>query len=68
MRKIVSVGIVIIFVAIFSNCNNSQKPEITPVKTTKLHYQCPMKCTEEIFEKPEVCPVCKTKLIKITKS
>ncbi len=32
------------------------------------HYQCPMKCTEEIFTKPGKCPVCEMDLEKISNS
>ncbi|MCK6648100.1 MAG: hypothetical protein L6Q66_00445 [Bacteroidia bacterium] len=31
-------------------------------------YQCPMKCTEEIFAKPGSCPVCGMDLEKISNS
>jgi len=34
----------------------------------KDQYQCPMKCTEEKFDKPGKCPVCEMELEKITNS
>jgi hypothetical protein len=31
-------------------------------------YRCPMKCTEEIFDKPGKCPNCGMELILLTES
>ena len=50
-------------------CGSAEKKTDTnPVQTTKQEYQCPMKCTEEIFNKPGVCPECGMELEKISKS
>jgi P-type Cu+ transporter len=40
--------------------NGGKQPE--PVKE---QYQCPMKCTEEKFDKPGNCPVCGMELEKV---
>lgn len=49
--------------------NNAHKSEIVaPAETIKEQYQCPMKCTEEVSDKPGKCPVCEMELEKITKS
>ena len=53
---------------IISSCGNDQKSEISQPEKTKEQYQCPMKCTEELFDKPGKCPVCEMELEKITKS
>lgn len=47
---------------------NDKKTEENPALQTKEQYQCPMKCTEEIFDKPGNCPVCGMELEKITNS
>lgn len=52
----------------FVSCGGEEKKLDTPVEITKEQYQCPMKCTEEIFDKPGTCPVCGMDLEKITKS
>jgi hypothetical protein len=43
----------------------TQENQEQPVKE---QYQCPMKCTEEKFDKPGNCPVCGMELEKITNS
>jgi hypothetical protein len=50
-------------------CNGGDKPSGNPpVQQVKQQYQCPMKCTEEKFDKPGKCPVCEMELEKITNS
>ena len=52
-----------------SSCGNKeQKSSETSPETEKQHYQCPMKCTEEVFDKPGKCPVCEMELEKISNS
>ena len=53
---------------LFYGCSGTDKKnENDPVQTVKEQYQCPMKCTEELFDKPGKCPVCEMELEKITK-
>lgn len=54
-------------VAIVSCGSEEKKPE-TPTEVATEHYQCPMKCTEEVLDKPGQCSVCGMELEKITKS
>ena len=60
---------VLFFSLTFTSCSgDSKKAESAPTEQVKEQYQCPMKCTEELFNKPGKCPVCEMDLIKITKS
>lgn len=53
----------------FTSCGgNEKKAESAPAQQTKEQYQCPMKCTEEISDKPGKCSVCEMDLEKITNS
>lgn len=64
----------ILFVALaFSSiaivsCGSEEKKQETPAEVATEHYQCPMKCTEEVLDKPGQCSVCGMELEKITKS
>lgn len=66
--------ILLIFVATallstnFTACGSGEKKTEAPLETAKEQYQCPMKCTEEILDKPGTCTVCGMELEKITKS
>lgn len=58
-----------VITTIISACGSDHpKSDATPAETAKEQYQCPMKCTEEVFEKPGKCPVCEMDLEKISKS
>ena len=48
-------------------CGGGEKKKENPTEVTKEEYQCPMKCTEEVFDKPDTCKVCGMQLEKITK-
>ena len=48
-------------------CGGEEKKQETPAEVAKEEYQCPMKCTEEVFTKPDTCKVCGMQLEKITK-
>lgn len=52
----------------FAACSGSEKKTETPTEVAAEQYQCPMKCTEEVFDKPGTCSVCGMELEKITKS
>lgn len=49
-------------------CSGEKKAEEKILKETKEQYRCPMKCTEEVFNKPGNCPVCGMELEKISDS
>ncbi len=49
-------------------CGGEEKKQVVPAEVAKEQYQCPMKCTEEIYDKPGQCSVCGMELEKITKS
>lgn len=54
---------------VIPSCNGKDKtPENKQVEKVQEQYQCPMKCTEEKFDKPGKCPVCGMELEKITNS
>jgi Heavy metal binding domain len=57
--------LIIMFLTLFSNCDQPKKMENVPVKLAKSKYQCPMRCSDEVFEQNGNCPVCGTKLEKI---
>jgi hypothetical protein len=63
---ILSAFILTVFVT--PGCNGSDKSSEKPVEQVKEQYQCPMKCTEEKFDKPGKCPVCEMELEKVTNS
>ncbi len=50
------------------SCGSEEKKQETPAEVATEHYQCTMKCTEEILDKPGQCSVCGMELEKITKS
>ena len=58
----------ILSTSVFVSCGSGEKKQEVPIETAKEQYQCPMKCTEEIFDKPGSCPVCGMELEKIIKS
>jgi hypothetical protein len=68
-KSILAMSFVILTTMIvISSCGNNQKSAVPAAETTKEQYQCPMKCTEELFDKPGKCPVCEMELVKVTKS
>ncbi|MGZ4053579.1 MAG: heavy metal-binding domain-containing protein [Bacteroidia bacterium] len=61
--------IVVVCSAFFVGCHgDTKKIEATPAEPVKEQYQCPMKCTEQLYDKPGKCPVCDMELVKVTKS
>ncbi|MGQ0829394.1 MAG: heavy metal-binding domain-containing protein [Bacteroidota bacterium] len=65
---IISFFISVITTFISACGDDHPKSDAAPVETTKEQYQCPMKCTEEVFDKPGKCPVCEMDLEKVSKS
>ena len=70
MKKITLMLLVtIVFgAATIVSCGSEEKKQETPAEVTTEHYQCPMKCTEEVLTAPGQCSVCGMELEKITKS
>lgn len=56
----------ILTLIIVPGCNGSDKSSEAPAQQqVKEQYQCPMKCTEEKFDKAGKCPVCGMELEKV---
>jgi hypothetical protein len=66
MTRFTLVALIAIFsVSIFPSCGNEKKQEAPAAKGEHNQYQCPMKCTEEMFDKPGTCPSCGMELKKV---
>lgn len=50
----------------FSGCQVVEKDKKTPEEKVIKQYKCPMKCTEQVFDKPGKCPNCGMELILVT--
>ncbi len=61
-------SLLIITTLSLASCGSAEKKQETPAENAKEQYQCPMKCTEELFDKPGNCSVCGMEIEKITKS
>jgi hypothetical protein len=48
-----------------SGCSQNDAKTTKPAEELKEQYICPMKCTEEKFDKPGNCPVCGMELEKV---
>ena len=71
MKKTISIicASVLLLSVFLTRCKGeSKQPEASPTGVVKEQYQCPMKCTEQLFDKPGKCPECEMELIKVTKS
>ena len=68
MKKInLTIGILLFSTILFSSCGSDKKtPEHIPSKIVNEQFECPMNCTEEIFEKPRKCPVCEMDLVQLS--
>ena len=64
----VSIVILMIGATVLGACGGSEKKPPTPAEVTRDQYQCPMKCSDQLFDKPGKCPVCDMDLEKVTKS
>lgn len=64
---ILIVGLVFSSATIIS-CGTEEKKQEAPAEVATEHYECPMKCTEEILDKPGQCTVCGMELEKVAKS
>lgn len=70
MKKRVLILSALIFGAsVLISCGEgSKKAEAPAAERVKDQYQCPMKCNEQLFDKPGKCPVCDMELEKVIKS
>jgi len=70
MKKYTKVFLVLGGLCLFSllACGGTEKKTEAPADMANEKYQCPMKCTEEIFDKAGNCSLCGMELEKITKS
>jgi len=70
MKKPVLILGAFVFLAIgFASCSGKDKKTGNQeIQAEKVQYQCPMKCTEEKFDKPGKCPVCGMELEKVANS
>jgi PBP1b-binding outer membrane lipoprotein LpoB len=67
MKKLSLILSALLVTVLFMNgCSETAKhTENPPSQQVKEEYVCPMKCTEEKFEKPGKCPVCGMELEKV---
>ncbi|MCW3084934.1 MAG: hypothetical protein JWP12_2300 [Bacteroidetes bacterium] len=70
MKKTGLILIVCLYTGLaFTSCTGSnKKTDNKETQEVKSQYQCPMKCTEEKFDKPGKCPVCGMELEKVANS
>lgn len=61
------VTIAILSITVLAGCGSSEKKQEAPVEMIKEQYQCPMKCSGEVFDKPGSCNVCRMDLEKVAK-
>lgn len=66
-RTLILLAIGFLGTATIVACGDGENKQETPTEVATEQYQCPMKCTEEIFDKPDTCKVCGMDLEKITK-
>ena len=52
----------------FSACSSRQTKDQPEKVISTEQFQCPMKCSDEVFTKPGTCPVCGMELEKIANS
>lgn len=65
-KHVLILGAFILTLIVVQGCSgNDKSSEQVPVEQVKEEYQCPMKCTEEKFDKPGKCPVCGMDLEKV---
>jgi nitrous oxide reductase accessory protein NosL len=69
-KQILSITILLLLSSAFmAGCSgNGKKAETAPAEVVKDQYKCPMKCSEQLFDKPGKCPECGMTLEKVTKS
>jgi len=68
MKKIVLSTLVALVFTTVSSCSGKKTETQNEQNQSVEQYQCPMKCTEEIFDKAGKCPVCEMDLEKISNS
>jgi hypothetical protein len=69
MRNCLGAAVTIMLsITLLEGCGSAEQKPPVPAEVAKEQYRCPMKCSEEIFDKPGKCPVCEMELEKIIKS
>lgn len=70
MKKPKGLLCVCLFLSIAAaGCSGKAKsPENKEVQQVKAEYQCPMKCSDQKFDKPGKCPQCGMELEKVANS
>jgi transcription initiation factor IIE alpha subunit len=62
----ISIGVLTVF---FLSCNSeTKKADNINHQSSKVQYQCPMKCSEQLFDKAGKCPECGMDLEEVSKS
>lgn len=67
-KQVLILSALISTILIAPGCKGTDKTGEIPAEQAKELYQCPMKCTEEKFDKPGNCPVCGMELEKVAES
>jgi hypothetical protein len=65
---IFSMSLFVLFLGTTGCGGSDTKTVNAPAHKEPAQYQCPMKDTQEKFDKPGKCPICGTELEKITNS
>lgn len=65
MKKLVFAVLLVVSSVAFTSCSGGNKTEKNSPTEAQEQYQCPMKCTEEISNKPGKCSVCEMDLEKV---
>jgi hypothetical protein len=66
MNNRIFCGFLLLIALSLGSCGSSDKPK--EGNEAAVQYQCPMKCTNEIFSKPGKCPVCQMDLETVSNS
>jgi hypothetical protein len=66
-KKILAIGILVSLNFALTDCS-SKGSGTGKQEEVKQQYKCPMKCSEQLFEKPGKCPSCGMELEKVSPS
>ncbi len=67
LKKIVLLTVLATLSIVATNCS-SKAPKTDKQEEVKQRYKCPMKCSEQLFDKPGKCPSCGMDLEKVSPS
>jgi len=68
MKKLSLLAIIALALTLIASCSSKKAETQNEQNQAIEQYQCPMKCTEEVFDKAGKCPVCEMDLEKISNS